>query len=479
VFRLADVFEALTGIRPPKAEMVLTEASVDSRQVISGALFVALVGERTDGHNFVGDAFQHGACLALVQQDLSSSFPQIDIRPGSLPSPLIIPESPFCLVVNNTLKALQQISRYWRRKLDIRVVGITGSVGKSTTKELVAEVLSQRYHTLKNPGNLNNEIGLPLTLLRLSKGHERAVLEMGFYVPGEISFLCDLALPQVGVITNVGTVHAERAGSQEVIARGKAELVQALPPAPEGVAILNIDDPLVRQMAEKTRARVFFYGLDPQADLWADGVEGLGLEGIRFRLHYQNEVLYVHVPLIGRHSVHTALRASAVGLVEGLTWQDIVSGLQMGNAQQLRLVAVHTDAGALILDDTYNASPESTLAALNLLEELDGQKVAVLGDMLELGPYEKQGHEMVGVRAAEIASRLVLVGERSRMVADAARQAGLAPQNIHWFGTAQEALVFLRHNLGQGDIVLVKGSHGMRMDSIVASLESHTSGELS
>ncbi len=360
---------------------------------------MALVGEHTDGHNFIGEAFQRGACLALIQRDLSSSFPHLDLRTGSLPSPLSIPDAPFCLLVNDLLKALQQIARYWRRKLKIRVIGITGSVGKSTTKELVAEVLSQRFHTLKSPGNLNNEIGLPLTLLHLSKGHECAVLEMGFYMPGEISFLCDLALPQVGVITNVGTVHAERAGSQEVIARGKAELVQALPPAPEGVAVLNMDDPLVRQMAEITRARIFFYGLDPQADLWADGVEGFGLEGIRLRLHYQNEVLHIHVPLIGRHSVHTALRASAVGLIEGLTWQDIVSGLQMGNAQQLRLVAVHTDTGALILDDTYNASPESTLAALNLLEELDGRKVAVLGDMLELGAYEKQGHEMVGARA--------------------------------------------------------------------------------
>ncbi len=281
------------------------------------------------------------------------------------------------------------------------MIGITGSVGKSTTKELVAEVLDQHYRTLKSPGNLNNEIGLPLTLLSLGEGHQRAVLEMGFYVPGEIAFLCDLALPQVGVVTNVGTVHAERAGSQAEIARGKAELVQSLPPAPEGVAILNYDDPWVRGMAEKTRARVFFYGLDPQADLWADHVEGLGLEGIRFRLHYRHEVLHLRVPLIGRHSVHAALRAAAVGLVEGLTWQEIVNGLRSQHAQ-LRLVAVKTDTGALILDDTYNASPESTLAALNLLSEIDGRRVAVLGDMLELGQYERQGHEMVGARAAEV-----------------------------------------------------------------------------
>ncbi len=193
--------------------------------------------------------------------------------------------------MENTVQALQQVARFWRRKLELRVVGITGSVGKSTTKELIAEVLGQRYRTLKNPGNLNNEIGLPLTLLRLGEGYEVAVLEMGFYVPGEIALLCDIALPQVGVVTNVGTVHAERAGSQEAIARGKAELVQSLPASPAGVAILNYDDPWVREMASKTSAQVFFYGLDPRADIWADEVEGIGLEGIRFRLHYRNEVL--------------------------------------------------------------------------------------------------------------------------------------------------------------------------------------------
>jgi UDP-N-acetylmuramoyl-tripeptide--D-alanyl-D-alanine ligase len=477
MLRLADALEALTGTRPTNAETVLTEASVDSRQVISGSLFVALTGEHVDGHQFVGDAFQRGASVALICQDLSAAFRVLDLRSGILPFPFVIPEMPFCLLVNDSLKALQQIARFWRHQLNLRVVGITGSVGKSTTKELVAEVLSQRYHTLKNSGNLNNEIGLPLTLLRLSRGHERAVLEMGFYYPGEISFLCELASPLVGVITNIGTVHAERAGSQDVIARGKAELVKALPPAPEGVAILNIDDPLVQKMADETRARVFFYGLNPQAHLWADGVEGLGLEGIRFRLHYHNEIIHMHVPLIGRHSVHTALRAAAVGLVEGLTWQDIVSGLLQGHSQ-LRLVAVHAASGALLLDDTYNASPESTLAALNLLEEMDGRKIAVLGDMLELGPYEKHGHEMVGVRAAEIVSELVLVGERSLITAEAAQQSGLPSDTIHWFPTTQESTDFLRKALLPEDVVLVKGSHSMRMDRIVAELESSGSEEV-
>jgi UDP-N-acetylmuramoyl-tripeptide--D-alanyl-D-alanine ligase len=326
---------------------------------------------------------------------------------------------------------------------------------------------------LKNQGNLNNEIGLPLTMLSLHEHHQRAVLEMGFYVPGEIAFLCDLALPEIGVITNIGTVHAERAGSQENIARGKSELVQALPPAPTGVAILNYDDPWVRNMAGQTKARVFYYGLDPQADLWADGVEGLGLEGIRFRLHYQREVLYLRIPLIGRHSVQAALRAAAVGLADGLTWQEIVEGLRSGRAQ-LRLMTARTEAGALLLDDSYNASPESTLAALNLLEELEGRKVAVLGDMLELGIYEIEGHEMVGARAAQVADLLIAVGERAKIIASAALQAGFPSQALLILADVPQVIDYLKENLEKGDVVLVKGSHGMHMERIVAALEARS-----
>lgn len=468
---LADVLEALTGIRPTNASQSITDAVVDSRLATAGSLFIALAGERVDGHDFVQDAFERGAYLALVQRDLSARFAQLDLRgdwhPGSLAA---ISDNPFCLLVEDSLVALQQAARFWRRKLDLRAIGITGSVGKSTTKEVAAMVLEQRYRTLKSPGNLNNEIGLPLTLLRLRKDHERAVLEMGFYVPGEIAFLCDLALPQIGVITNVGTVHAERAGSQQAIAQGKAELVEALPPGPEGVAILNYDDPWVRQMARQTRASVFYYGLSSQADLWADDVEGLGLEGIRFRLHFRSETLHLKVPLIGRHSVHTALRAAAVGLVDGLTWQEVVAGLRAGQSQ-LRLVAVHAENGALILDDTYNASPESTLAAINLLEELEGRKVAVLGDMYELGQYEQRGHEMVGVRAAEVADELVTVGEKARMIAAAAALAGSRRLVIRQFEDTKQAIDYLQRHLGPGDVVLIKGSRGMQMDHIVGALE--------
>jgi UDP-N-acetylmuramoyl-tripeptide--D-alanyl-D-alanine ligase len=465
---LADALEAITGLRPENAATVITEAAIDSRQTIPGSLFVAIPGERADGHDFIGEAFRRGASFALIQRDVDATFRTLDLRSELTVEPGFDLNPPFCLRVDNTVSALQKIARFWRRQLNLRVVGITGSVGKSTTKEVVAQVLNQRFRTLKNPGNLNNEIGLPLTMLRLSSGYEHAVLEMGFYVPGEIAFLCDIAQPQVGVVSNIGTVHAERAGSQENIFLGKSELVQALPE--DGVAILNFDDLWVRKMEEKTRARVFFYGLSPEAELWADGVEGLGLDGIRFRLHYHRETLHVRIPMIGRHSVHTALRAAAVGLVEGLTWQEIFDGLRQGHTQ-LRLVAVRSESGALILDDTYNASPESMLAALNLLSELDGRKIAVLGDMLELGPYERQGHEMVGMRAAQVVHTLLTLGARGHMIADAARKAGMRANRVLEFQSHEPVVEWLGNNLSRNDTVLIKGSHGLRMDRITAALE--------
>jgi UDP-N-acetylmuramoyl-tripeptide--D-alanyl-D-alanine ligase len=473
---LADVIEALTNIRPAEANTVIPETAVDSRQVIPGGMFVAIQGDHVDGHNFVAGAFQRGASFALIQHEVIGNHQTLQLAQGSnlnLTSGLEFSfpyskDAPLCLLVENTTLALQQIARFWRNKLELTVVGITGSVGKSTTKEVIFEVLSQHYRTLKSPGNMNNEIGLPLTILKLGSGYQRAVLEMGFYVPGEIALLCEIARPRIGVVTTIGTVHAERAGSQEAIFRGKSELVQALPG--DGVAILNLDDPWVSKMAELTRARIFFYGFDPEADLWADNVEGLGLEGIRFRLHYQKETLHLHVPMIGQHSVHTALRAAAVGLVDNLTWQEIIDGLSQGHTQ-LRLTALRSESGALLLDDTYNASPESMLAALNLLAEMDGRKVAVLGDMLELGQYERQGHEIVGVRVAQIADALFTVGKLGHIIATSARLAGMEPSKVIEFESTSEAIVHLHKYLTEKDVVLVKGSHGIRMDRIVAALE--------
>lgn len=467
---LGHILKSITGREMIENDQIITDAAIDSRVVIPGALFVALPGEKVNGHDFIDQAFARGAVAALVERDVPSEFSVIDLRKPVSDDQIAAIEVPVCLRVSNALEALQQIARDWRDTLSVRVIGVTGSIGKSTTKELVADILSQRYCTIKNPGNLNNEIGLPLSLLRLTEAHDRAVLEMGFYVPGEITLLCEIARPHVGVITNVSEVHLERAGSLEAIVQGKGELVESLPSAPEGVAVLNYDDPLVRPMAERTKATIFYYGLSSEADLWASNIQGLGLEGVRFVLHYHEQSIYVRVPMLGRHSVHTALRAAAVGLIEELTWEEIVGGLQ-NSQSQLRLVAVHGPKGALLLDDTYNAAPPSVIAALNLLEELEGRRVAVLGDMLELGDYEERGHRMVGARAAQVVDELVTVGERAKWIANEALQAGLTEAQIVILKDSEAAIEYLRDCVGEEDVVLVKGSRSMRMDQVVAGLE--------
>lgn len=454
---------------PAHRGVTFSEVVIDSREVRPGALFVALPGEHTDGHLFVSQALVNGAAGALIHQDIALN-PQpavADVRKPFDPALLASLAGPVLIRVDDTLTALQRIAAGWRTRFPVRTIGITGSIGKTTTKETVAAVLSERYNTLKSEGNLNNEIGLPLTLLRLRPEHERVVLEMGMYARGEIAQLATIARPHVGVVTNVGPSHLERLGSLEAIAEAKAELVEALPP--EGTAILNADDPLVMAMADRTPATVLTYGLTPGADLWADQVDSLGLDGISFRLHHQGETLHIKVPMLGRHSVHTALAAAAVGLTEQLSWQEILDGLQKPRGE-LRLVVVPGINGSTILDDTYNASPDSTLAALNLLDDLNGRKVAVLGDMRELGAYEAEGHEKVGVRAAAVLDRLITVGELGRMIGEAALTAGMSPAAVYFAQDNAEAIDALRKILQPGDTVLIKGSRALQMEEIVTAV---------
>lgn len=465
---LSHVIKALTGRVPDLAnDFSIEEGCIDSREASKGSLFIALPGEKTDGHGYVDAAFANGAVLALIDHAIDSNYPVIDLQnlPDELPS-----HPPFSLLTNDSLQALQQLAAWWRDQFDLKVIGITGSVGKSSTKDLMASILSRRLITLKSEGNRNNEIGLPLTLLKLNKNHEVAVLEMGFYVPGEIKLLCNIAKPSIGVITNVSAVHAERAGTLEVITQGKCELVQALPKVPEGYAILNYDDERVRSMNEKTVARVFYYGLSPKADLWADEIESMGLDGIRCRMHYQGDYNYLSAPLMGKHSVYTMLRAVSVALILGISWDWIFFALK-NTSMQVRIVAVQTINGARLIDDTYNASPDSMQAALNLLNDLNGRKVAVLGDMLELGQYEEESHQKVGLRASEVADELVFIGQRSAIMRDAAISNNFRPEKVHWFAKPAQATEYLKANLQPGDFVLVKASHGMHLEQIVTELE--------
>lgn len=429
-------------------------ACVDSRQVKDGYLFIALPGERTDGHLFLADAVGRGANVLLVNRDYYTAnrpaFPGVNV-----------------VVVDNTLQALQALARSWRRKHAIKVVGVTGSVGKTSTKELVSAVLSQRYDVLKNEENLNSEIGLPLTLLRLGASHERAVLEMAMYFSGDIALLCQIAEPEIGVVTNVGPSHMERMGSMENICRAKAELVESLPRS--GVAILNADDALVRSMAANTKARVLFYGFDDGADVRAENVRSNGLLGVEFDLGVGRQVTAVRFPLPGLHSVRNALAATAVGLAEGFSLNEIRAGLE-GVAQGARVKVVRGLNGSTIIDDSYNASPVSTIAALDLLLEMPGRKIAVLGDMYELGPFELEGHWQVGRRAAEAVDKLVAVGEKGRFIGEEAMRCGLA--DVSFAADTSEAAGLLAPELSASDYVLVKGSRGMRMEDIVERIKA-------
>jgi UDP-N-acetylmuramoyl-tripeptide--D-alanyl-D-alanine ligase len=467
---LGHVFAGLTSYDIRGDEPLMSAVVVDSREALPNSLFVALQGEQVDGHDYAADAFNRGAIAALVERPLNLPAAYIDLTTGDDLAAIAAwsGELPVCLLVENSVLALQEAATYWRAKFDLKVIGITGSVGKSSTKELTHAVLSQRYNTFKSPGNRNSIIGLPAALFDLRPEHERAVLEMGMYSTTEIARLCEIARPQIGVVTNIGPAHLERAGSMEKIIAAKRELVEALPPG--GTAILNMDDELVMSMVPYTSAAIFTYGLDNRADLWADNIHSMGLDGVSFTLHHGREDISLSIPLLGRHSVHTALRATAVGLVDGLSWPEIVAGLSSAGAAQFRIDAVPGPRGSTIIDDTYNSSPDSALAALNLLAELDGRRIAVLGDMLELGSVEEKSHRLVGRRAADVADILVAVGPRARIMAEEAQQIGMDAGRIIWVSETPQAIPVLEELIGDNDMILIKGSLGMGMDRIVTAL---------
>ncbi len=496
---LHTLWQALTGQLPPlelRAAPVRS-AALDSRDIGRDDLFVALAGQAADGHSYIPQAFAAGALAVICEERGRAAAQQagavaLDCRAARWAEPAL-PKgysgaAPLAFIVDNSVSGLQQaggFQRAHRANPNLRVVGVTGSVGKTSTKELATAVLGRRYRTYANAGNLNSEQGLPLTLLGLGHEHERAVFEMGMYALGEIRTLCTLARPHIGVVTNVGPVHLERLGTIENIAQAKGELPLSLPPADEGgVAILNWDDERVRAMADSTPARVFRYGLTAEADLWADEIVGAGMEGIRFRFHYCRpetgsvESLHVRAPLLGRHSVHTALRAAAVGLVEGLGWDEIVSGMQ-NMPSQLRLVVIPGINGCTVIDDTYNASPASMVAALNLLADVQphkgGRRVAVLGDMRELGSFTGEGHKLVGRRAADVADLLVTVGDLGRAIGEEASDGGLEAERIRLVSDADQAIELLKAELHRNDMVLVKGSRAIGMERIVSELTA-TSG---
>ena len=467
---LGYFFEALTNYERTGQEPSITNVVVDSREAVPGSLFVAFQGEQVDGAEYIAGAFDRGAIAALTEHIPDGlETAEVNIAAEGLEAVKQWDgRLPVAIVVGNSVEAMQKAASLWRSQSDVQVMGITGSVGKSSTKEMAHAVLSQHFNTFKSPGNRNSILGLPAAIFELRPEHERAVLEMGMYTVGEIASLCEMTRPKIGVVTNIGPVHMERAGSIEKIVAAKQELVEALPE--DGTAILNYDDPRVMAMSDHTQARIFTYGLDSRAHVWADNIHSMGLDGVRFTLHRGHESLSLGIPMLGRHSVHTALRATAVGLVEDLSWEEIVAGLSEASTAQFRILAVPGPRGSTIIDDTYNSSPDSALAALNLLSELNGRRIAVLGDMLELGDAEDRSHRLVGRRTADVADILLAVGSRARIIAEEAQTVGMPADAIIWVEEATDAIPVLEEIIDEGDMVLVKGSLGMHMDRIIAAV---------
>lgn len=447
-----DLLRHTGGRLLARSDRPIRGAAVDSRLVAPGNLFVALPGERTDGHDHLPQAIARGAAAILVTRPIDAAAALGDVT---------------VVRVADGQVALGAVAAGWRRRFSPLVVGITGSIAKTSTKEAAAAVVGSARRTLRTEGNMNNEIGLPLTLLRLGPEHEAAVLEMGMYVGGEIAELAEMAKPSVGVVTAVQPVHLSRIGTLEAVEQAKGELLEALPA--DGTAILNEDDPIVARMDGRSVARALRYGFAETAQVRAEDVTSAGLDGMRFRLRTPAGDRQLAIPVLGRLSVHNALAGTAVGLAAGLDLDTIGTALEAGWAAPHRAELVRL-RGATIVDDSYNASPGSVLAALDLLAGLPGRRIAVLGTMLELGDGHESGHVSVGEAAGRTVELLVVVGRQAHGIVEGARATGLDVGRIHHVEDVDEALDVVRPRLRDGDVVLVKASRGIGLDRLVDAL---------
>jgi UDP-N-acetylmuramoyl-tripeptide--D-alanyl-D-alanine ligase len=437
--------------------------AVDSRRVLPGVAFFALPGERTDGHRFLAQAVASGAAALVVRADRAST----GLDDAALDALWGADRAVSIVEVADPAAALRAAAGAWRARWEPLVVGVTGSIAKTSTKEQVAEVLAERWTVLRNEGNENNEIGLPLTLLRCGPEHEVLVLEMGLYAEGEVAQLAALARPTIGVVTAVRGVHLSRAGSLDAIERGKRELVDALPPG--GTAILNADDARVGRWSPPAGVGRIRYGFDPSADVGAEEVASLGAEGMRFALRLPDGRLDVTTPALGRHSVHNALAAAAVGVVAGLDHATIARGIARGFRAPHRTALLRA-ADRLLVDDSYNASPDAVVAALDLLATLPGRRIAVLGEMLELGDAARESHVAVGRHAAATADLLVVVGDAAAGIADGALAAGLDAERIVRAPDRAAGAAAVVAVSRPGDAILVKASRGAALDLLVEDL---------
>jgi UDP-N-acetylmuramoyl-tripeptide--D-alanyl-D-alanine ligase len=438
-----------TGAAPAK----YTDVCTDTRALTPGCLFVALQGERFDAHSFLAQARAGGAAGAVVRDD--RTLPPL---PGSFP----------LYAVLNTLEALGALARVHRQRFRIPVAAVGGSNGKTTTKEMVGAILATRGPALKTEGNLNNEVGVPLTLFRLEPTHVAAVVEVGMNHAGEITRLARIVRPDAGLITVVQPEHLEGLGSLEGVAEAEGELFRELDPG--AVAVVNQDDALIRAQAARSKARQLTFGRAEGADVRLEAVETLGREGLRPTVRYQGRQWPFRLHFVGEHNALNATGAFATGLALGYTPEECARGLEQARPYARRLNVLDGLGGITVVDDCYNANPASMDAALDTLRTLvpsGGRAVAVLGDMLELGPGELEDHRALGARAAGKSQVVAFFGPRSEQGFRSASRLGDATAH---FSEVEPLMEWLRPRLKAGDVVLVKGSRGMRLERVVAAL---------
>jgi len=458
---LTEIIEAIGGVLlHGKPEGYATGISTDTRTLKPGDLFFALKGEHTDGHAYLAKAVESGAVGLVVSRKQDPS----DI-PGCANRPVI--------KVNDTLWALGDLAGHYRSKFDVKVIAVTGSVGKTTTKEMISSILSRRWKTLKNEANFNNEIGVPLTIFKLDRTHDALVLELAMRGLGEIKRLAQISKPHVAVITNIGLSHIERLGSQGAIAEAKSEVLSELPP--DGIAVLNAEDGYYELLRHKFSGKVVSFGSCKSADVSGVNVDPVEDGRCECIIRTRDDEVRVSIPMIGHYNLYNALAAAATGVALGFDLQTIRDGLESFTPPAMRMELVGSNAGYVILNDTYNASPASMTAALKTLQALAGhkRKIAVLGDMLELGDYAQKAHRDIGaaLRNAGV-DILVAVGELARGFAEGARKNGLPETAIQWYPDSIQAAKHLKNQVMEGDAILVKGSRAMKMEEIVRILLS-------
>lgn len=434
-----------------RRDMLYRNVTTDTRTVGEDDLFAALKGEKFDGHDFIEQAVSDGAAGVIVE-DAARLYPDGDYT---------------IFVVKNTRKAYQDLALFHRRRFSIPVVAVTGSAGKTSTRALIATVLEQKYNVLQTEKNFNNEIGLPRTLLQLTKEHGVCVVELGMRGLGQIKELADIAEPTVGVVTNVGKSHIELLGSQVQIARAKGELVEAL--GSDGTAVLNQDDKRVAAMAGKCKGKVVGFGIINDAPVMAGTIKN-SEKGLSFTCRCFDQVIDVHMAVIGTHNVYNALAAVAVGRLLGLSEHQMQKGLAEYKGVPMRQELVNID-NVVFVNDAYNANPASMKEAVDTLVTLTGgRKIAVLGGMLELGDWAEKEHEKIGTYLADKkVDVLIALGDEARFMAKAAKAAGM--NEVYTVTTHAEAAAVLRRIMRQGDTVLLKGSRDFAMEKILSYIE--------